>query len=123
LAKIVSFDAAIPWAQHHTMTISIGKPNLNNTGCSGSKVIRLRGGQSNPGSPDHAAHRGPADFVQRLALWLRRLHRPASEPWLRRAAIQDLQRLGDRQLRDIGIERHEIDAVVDDMLAAKWPDN
>ena len=36
--------------------------------------------------------------------------------WRRRAAIQDLHRLGDRELRDIGIERGEIDSIVDEMM-------
>ena len=31
----------------------------------------------------------------------------------RRLALKDLQRLDDRQLRDIGIKRHDITAIVD----------
>lgn len=31
----------------------------------------------------------------------------------RRAATKDLQRLDDRELRDIGIRRHDISAIVD----------
>jgi uncharacterized protein YjiS (DUF1127 family) len=32
---------------------------------------------------------------------------------LRRLALKDLQRLDDRELRDIGIKRHDITAIVD----------
>jgi uncharacterized protein YjiS (DUF1127 family) len=32
---------------------------------------------------------------------------------LRRLALKDLQRLDDRELRDIGINRHDITAIVD----------
>ena len=39
----------------------------------------------------------------------------------RRAAIQDLHRLGDRALRDIGIGRGEIDAIVDEMMEGRQP--
>ena len=35
----------------------------------------------------------------------------------RRAAIRDLSRLSDRQLRDVGIRREQIREVVDGMLA------
>jgi uncharacterized protein YjiS (DUF1127 family) len=40
------------------------------------------------------------------------LHRP----WRRRAAIRELQRCDDRQLRDMGIDRDEIAAVIDELM-------
>jgi uncharacterized protein YjiS (DUF1127 family) len=51
-------------------------------------------------------------YVSRLAAALDRLARY----WRRRAAIRDLHRLGDRELRDIGIGRGEIDSIVDEMM-------
>jgi len=51
-------------------------------------------------------------YVTRLAAAVGRLSRPRR----RRAAIRDLHRLGDRALRDIGIDRGEIDAIVDEMM-------
>jgi len=60
-----------------------------------------------------------AHFLRRLGASLGRLHRPISEPWLRRASIDELRRLSARELRDVGIEPYEIDALVDDMLAAR----
>jgi uncharacterized protein YjiS (DUF1127 family) len=55
----------------------------------------------------------------RLGHSLRRLCRHVAEPWLRRAAINELRRLNAHALRDAGIERHEIESLVDDMLAAR----
>jgi uncharacterized protein YjiS (DUF1127 family) len=55
----------------------------------------------------------------RLGHFLRWLCRHAAEPWLRRAAINELRRLNTHALRDAGIERHEIESLVDDMLAAR----
>jgi uncharacterized protein YjiS (DUF1127 family) len=40
-------------------------------------------------------------------------------PWRRRAAIRELDRLSDRELRDIGIDRGEIDAVVDELMRVR----
>jgi uncharacterized protein YjiS (DUF1127 family) len=37
-------------------------------------------------------------------------------PWRRRAAIRELQRCDNRQLRDMGIGRDEIAAVVDELM-------
>jgi uncharacterized protein YjiS (DUF1127 family) len=51
-------------------------------------------------------------YVTRLAAAVARFARPRR----RRAAIRDLHRLGDRALRDIGIGRGEIDAIVDEMM-------
>ena len=51
-------------------------------------------------------------YVIRLAAAVDRL----ATPWRRRAAIRDLDRLGDRGLRDIGIERGEIDSIVDELM-------
>jgi uncharacterized protein YjiS (DUF1127 family) len=45
----------------------------------------------------------------RLFGWLYR-------PWRRRAAIRELQRCDNRQLRDMGIGRDEIAAVVDELM-------
>jgi uncharacterized protein YjiS (DUF1127 family) len=55
----------------------------------------------------------------RLGHFVRRLCRYAAEPWRRRAAINELRRLNTRALRDVGIERREIESLVDDMLAAR----
>ena len=51
-------------------------------------------------------------YVAWLAAAVHRLARPRR----RRAAIRDLHRLGDRELRDIGIDRGEIDSIVDEMM-------
>jgi uncharacterized protein YjiS (DUF1127 family) len=71
----------------------------------------------------HAAAR-PASKgrFEYLGCLLRRLHRVMVEPWRRRAAIGELQRLGQRALRDAGIEPYDIEAVVDDMLARNRQD-
>jgi uncharacterized protein YjiS (DUF1127 family) len=45
----------------------------------------------------------------RLLGWL-------SRPWRRRAAIHELQRCDDHQLRDMGIGRDEIAAVIDELM-------
>jgi len=55
----------------------------------------------------------------RLGHFLHRLCRQVAEPWRRRAAINELRRLNTHALRDAGIERHEIESLVDDMLAAQ----
>ena len=66
---------------------------------------RVRPATRTPGLPDRG-------YVTRLAAAVDRL----AEPWRRRAAIRDLHRLGDRELRDIGIGRGEIDSIVDEMM-------
>ena len=58
-----------------------------------------------PGLPDRG-------YVARLAAAVDRL----TLHWRRRTAIRDLRRLGDCELRDIGIDRGEIDAIVDEMM-------
>ena len=62
------------------------------------------------------ATRAPAladrGYVTPLAAAVERL----TVHWHRRAAIRDLHRLADRELRDIGIDRGEIDAIVDAMM-------
>jgi uncharacterized protein YjiS (DUF1127 family) len=55
----------------------------------------------------------------RLGHFLRWLCRYVAEPWLRHEAINELRRLNAHALRDAGIERHEIESLVDDMLAAR----
>ena len=50
-------------------------------------------------------------LVDNLVHWLR-------SKWHRRAIIRQLQRLDDRLLRDIGINRNEIEAFTDAMLTA-----
>jgi uncharacterized protein YjiS (DUF1127 family) len=55
----------------------------------------------------------------RLGHALLRLCRGTAEPWRRRAAIRELQRLNARMLRDAGIEQREIESLVDAMLAAR----
>jgi uncharacterized protein YjiS (DUF1127 family) len=61
----------------------------------------------------------PEFGIARLGRCLRRLSRLATEPWRRREAMRELRRLNTRALRDAGIERSEIESVVDDMLAAR----
>ena len=51
-------------------------------------------------------------YVTRLAAAVDRL----AGHWRRRAAIRALHRIGDRDLRDIGIDRGEIDSIVDDLM-------
>jgi uncharacterized protein YjiS (DUF1127 family) len=58
-----------------------------------------------------------APLIRRLGSFLRALYRCVAEPWLRRAAINELRRLSTRELRDVGIEPYEIDELVDGMLA------
>jgi uncharacterized protein YjiS (DUF1127 family) len=72
----------------------------------------------------HAAARpaGKGRF-EYLGCLLRRLHRVTTEPWRRRAAIAELRRLGQRALRDAGIEPYDIEAVVDDMLVRNRRDD
>jgi len=50
------------------------------------------------------------------ATWLAAILDRLAAPWRRRTAIRDLHRLGDSDLRDIGIERGEIDSIVDDLM-------
>ena len=69
----------------------------------------------------HSVLERPAALVagRGLVHLSRRLCRLVAEPWRRRAAIAELRRLNARALRDAGIERGEIESVVDDMLAAQ----
>jgi len=57
--------------------------------------------------------------IVHLGRCLRRLSQWVAEPWRRRIAIQELQRLNTCALRDVGIERSEIESLVDGMLAAR----
>lgn len=70
--------------------------------------------------PASKGRRVPA--FRRLGAFLCKFRRSITEPWLRRAAIAELQGLSTRELRDAGIEPYEIDTLVDDMLAAKRRD-
>lgn len=59
-----------------------------------------------------AAHRWPPlgwSRVVRPIRWLR-------QQWRRGAAIRELQRIDDRQLRDMGIDRNGIEAVIDELM-------
>jgi uncharacterized protein YjiS (DUF1127 family) len=47
--------------------------------------------------------------VARPIRWLR-------QQWRRGAAIRELQRIDDRQLRDMGIDRNGIEAVIDELM-------
>jgi uncharacterized protein YjiS (DUF1127 family) len=42
-----------------------------------------------------------------------------ARPWRRRAAIRELHRLSDRELSDIGVERGEVEAVVDELMRGR----
>jgi uncharacterized protein YjiS (DUF1127 family) len=66
---------------------------------------RVRPASRTAGLPDPGYLTRLAAAVGRLALH-----------WRRRAAIRDLHRLGGRKLRDIGIDRGEIDSIVDEMM-------
>jgi uncharacterized protein YjiS (DUF1127 family) len=66
---------------------------------------RLRPATRTPGLPARGYVAWLAAAIDRLTLHRRR-----------RAAIRDLHRLCDCDLRDIGIERGEIDAIVDEMM-------
>jgi len=54
--------------------------------------------------------------VRRDVTWLAAALDRLARPWRRRAAIRELDRLGDRALRDIGIERGDVEAVVDELM-------
>lgn len=60
--------------------------------------------------------------LRRLGVLARSFRCTVSKPWLRRAAIHELQRLSARERRDIGLEPYEIEGLVDDMLSAKQRD-
>lgn len=47
--------------------------------------------------------------LARVFHWLR-------QQWRRGAAIRELQRIDDRQLRDMGIDRNGIEAVIDELM-------
>ena len=61
---------------------------------------------SSAGRP--AASVRPRGFVRRLTTWGNSLARY----WIRREAIKTLRGLDDRQLRDIGLQRCQIEAAV-----------
>ncbi|HET6160707.1 MAG TPA: hypothetical protein VFE34_20345 [Dongiaceae bacterium] len=74
-------------------------------------------------SPDlPVTHRRLTNSFPRAGALLRRLYRSLTEAWLRRAMINELQRFNARDLRDFGIERYQIDTVVDNMLAKRRRD-
>ena len=56
-------------------------------------------------------------FAFSLPAFLWRLLRRLRQSGRRLAAAHELQALNDRLLRDMGVERDEIDATVDDLLA------
>jgi uncharacterized protein YjiS (DUF1127 family) len=88
-----------------------------------SKVVPIRADRRSPGSADlRVARNSLADLTGRLRTFRRLIYRGLSEPRLRRASINELQNLRDHELRDIGIERREIETLVDDMLARKRQD-
>jgi uncharacterized protein YjiS (DUF1127 family) len=67
-----------------------------------------RGAAARAGRPDRRQITWFAAALDRLA-----------RPWRRGAAIRELQCLDDRALRDIGIERGEVDAVVDELMRGR----
>ncbi|MFQ5955595.1 MAG: DUF1127 domain-containing protein [Kiloniellales bacterium] len=68
------------------------------------------------GATQPAVH-DPAHAVNALAAWLGDIVSAVRTWRARRAAIDELSRLDDRLLRDIGINRGEIRVVVDRMLS------
>ncbi len=68
------------------------------------------------GATQPAVH-GPAHAVNAVAAWLGDIVSAVRTWRARRAAIDELSRLDDHLLRDIGIHRGEIYAVVDRMLS------
>lgn len=51
--------------------------------------------------------------------FFRKLVHGLQNAWCRAASRRELRRLTDRDLRDIGIERHQIDVVVERLLAER----
>ncbi len=68
------------------------------------------------GATQPAVH-GPAPAVNAVAAWLGDIVSAVRTWRTRRAAIDELSRLNDHLLRDIGIHRGEIRAVVDGILS------
>jgi len=48
--------------------------------------------------------------------WLAAAFDRLARPWRRRESIRELHRLSDRELRDIGIARGEIEGVVNELM-------
>ena len=48
--------------------------------------------------------------------WITAAAHWAADRWHRLQAVRELNRLGDRHLRDIGIVRGDIEAIVDEMI-------
>ena len=61
----------------------------------------------------------PGEPSGRANAWLAAARERLARPWRRRAAIRELVRLGDGALRDIGIERGEIEDVVDELMRTR----
>jgi uncharacterized protein YjiS (DUF1127 family) len=51
--------------------------------------------------------------------WLAAARERLARPWRRRAAIRELMRLDDRELRDIGLLPADVEAVVDALMRAR----
>jgi uncharacterized protein YjiS (DUF1127 family) len=51
--------------------------------------------------------------------WTAAAVRWAADRWNRIHAVRELNRLGDRHLRDIGIVRGDIEAIVDEMISRR----
>ena len=62
-----------------------------------------------PGVEAGRPRRRGASFPAAVVVWLR-------DQWRRRAVIGELSRLNDHHLRDIGIERGEIESVAETMV-------
>jgi uncharacterized protein YjiS (DUF1127 family) len=67
-----------------------------------------------PGGGRAVGRRAPPGRA--LSAWAARLFGWLYRPWRRGAAIRELQRCDDRQLRDMGIGRDEIAAIIDELM-------
>jgi uncharacterized protein YjiS (DUF1127 family) len=64
------------------------------------------------------AARDPGLPARRGVAWFTVAFDRLARPWRRRAAILELDRLSERELRDIGIERGEVEGVVDELMTS-----
>jgi uncharacterized protein YjiS (DUF1127 family) len=65
---------------------------------------------------ERPAARDPGLPARRAVAWFAAALDRLVRPWRRRMAIRELYLLGDRELRDIGIARGEIEGVVDELM-------
>lgn len=64
-----------------------------------------------------AQDRGPPTW--RIVAWFPAALHNLAGPWRREAAIRELRRLKSAELRDIGIERGEVENIVDALMGGR----